>query len=75
MRKVEDGIVMNDPGIAETYQHDYIVVEVKPNKLYKPLWLCDNYKEASKCSYSINGMDTMVIPGMKRMSEIFGTLT
>lgn len=51
-------------------RHDYCIVEVisiDPNigeELGKVLWLCDNLEEALDTSISLEGVDSMVLPGL-----------
>jgi len=78
MRKVEDSKVMEFNEIRSTYKHDYCVVEVvsidptKGEELGRVLWLFDNLDDALDKSISLEGVDSMVIPGLACYSVLGG---
>ena len=79
MRKVDDGKVLTFNEITDVYyRSNYSVVEVvsidhtKGEELGKALWLCDSYEEALSLSMSLEGVDSMVLPGLACYSVLGG---
>ncbi|MCL2388560.1 MAG: hypothetical protein FWC89_13595 [Defluviitaleaceae bacterium] len=78
MRKVEDCKVLSFNEITSKYKHDYCVVEViSINRetgvdLGKVLWLCDNLEDALDLSFSIEDVESMVLPGLACYSVLGG---
>jgi hypothetical protein len=79
MRKVDDGRVLEFNEITDVYyRSDYSVVEVVSidhntgEKMGKVLWVCESYEEALSLSVSLEGIDSMVLPGLACYSVLGG---
>jgi len=70
MRKVENGQVMEFNEIRSKYTHDFCVVEIisvdpsKGEEWGKILWIFDNLEDALDKSILLDGVNSMVIPGV-----------
>jgi len=78
MRKVENGKIMTFNEITSNYKNDYCVVEIVTIDrdtgidLGKVLWLCDNLEDALDLSFSIEDVESMVLPGLACYSVLGG---